>query len=57
MDGMTSYTPVTGRNTLPETFRLDSRELFRHAKTIEIEHKGKLYTLRVTRLGKLILTA
>lgn len=37
--------------------RLDSRNLFGSAKSVQIEHEGKVYELRVTRLGKLILTA
>mgnify|MGYP000728181513 CR=1 FL=1 len=37
--------------------RFDSRTLFGQAKSVHIEHEGKVYELRVTRLGKLILTA
>lgn len=37
--------------------RLNSQDLLRQAKTVEIEHDGKIYELRVTRLNKLILTA
>ncbi|SHH13309.1 hemin uptake protein HemP [Massilia sp. CF038] len=37
--------------------RLKSQDLLRQAKAIEIEHDGKIYELRVTRLNKLILTA
>jgi hemin uptake protein HemP len=37
--------------------RLNSHDLFQKAKTIEIEHEGKIYELRLTRLNKLILTA
>lgn len=37
--------------------RLDSRTLFGLGKSVQIEHEGKVYELRVTRLGKLILTA
>ena len=37
--------------------RFDSRNLFGQAKSVHIEHEGKVYELRVTRLGKLILTA
>ena len=37
--------------------RLNSHDLFQKAKTIEIEHDGKIYELRLTRLNKLILTA
>ena len=36
---------------------LDSRALFGEGKSVLIEHEGKVYELRVTRLGKLILTA
>ena len=36
--------------------RLSSAWLFRSAKEIEIEHRGDLYRLRQTALGKLILT-
>ena len=37
--------------------RLNSRDLFRQVKSVEIEHEGKVYQLRLTRLNKLILTA
>lgn len=37
--------------------RLNSHDLLQHAKAIEIEHDGKIYELRLTRLNKLILTA
>ena len=37
--------------------RLDSRKLFGQGKSVHIEHEGKVYELRITRLGKLILTA
>lgn len=39
------------------TARLNSHDLLQKAKTVEIEHDGKIYELRVTRLNKLILTA
>ena len=32
-----------------------SAELFGEAKLIQIEHHGKIYQLRITRQGKLIL--
>lgn len=35
---------------------LSSRELFRHTKTVCIEHNGEHYCLRLTRGNKLILT-
>lgn len=37
--------------------RFDSRKLFGQGKSVQIAHEGKVYELRVTRLGKLILTA
>ena len=40
--------------TLPS--RLNSSQLFRDAKTIEIDHGEQRYTLRVTKDNKLILT-
>ena len=36
--------------------RLSTAWLFQSAKEIEIEHRGDLYRLRQTALGKLILT-
>ena len=36
--------------------RLSSAWLFQSAKEIEIEHRGDVYRLRQTALGKLILT-
>ncbi len=36
--------------------QLSSRELFRHANTVRIEHNGEHYCLRRTRGNKLILT-
>lgn len=39
------------------TPRVNSQELLKQARCVEIEHEGKIYELRVTRLNKLILTA
>lgn len=36
--------------------RVDSSQLLRGARTVEIEHAGQRYTLRLTRENKLILT-
>jgi hemin uptake protein HemP len=36
--------------------RLDSRNLFRGAQEVEIAHNMHVYRLRLTALGKLILT-
>ena len=37
--------------------RIQSKDLFRHMREVEIEHEGRIYKLRVTQLNKLILTA
>lgn len=36
--------------------RLNSQSLLSHDREIEIEHGGQVYRLRLTALGKLILT-
>jgi hemin uptake protein HemP len=45
---------------LPATARppvvLESSELLRGARLVEIRHNGEIYRLQATRLGKLILT-
>ena len=40
-----------------QRIRLNSHDLLQQAKAVEIEHDGKIYELRLTRLNKLILTA
>lgn len=35
---------------------LSSQDLFRDSNTVEIEHRGQRYLLRLTRENKLILT-
>lgn len=35
---------------------IDSSDLFGTEKTLTIEHEGMVYTLRITRQGKLLLT-
>lgn len=37
--------------------RINSRDLFRQMREIEIAHEGRIYHLRLTQLNKLILTA
>lgn len=37
--------------------RLNSQDLLKQARAVQIEHDGKIYELRLTRLNKLILTA
>lgn len=57
------YNSETAPRTLPalpvegQAQRVSSAELLKHARRVEIEHEGKIYELRVTRLNKLILTA
>ena len=35
---------------------MESTDLFKGCKTVEIRHNGAIYRLQATRLGKLILT-
>lgn len=37
--------------------RISSRDLFRCAREVEIDHEGRIYRLRLTQLNKLILNA
>ncbi|HVR49855.1 MAG TPA: hemin uptake protein HemP [Pseudorhodoferax sp.] len=39
-----------------DALSLDSHELLRGQKTVEIKHNGSVYRLQTTKLGKLILT-
>lgn len=48
--GVTSRPPDTALR------RIDSRELLGTAQEVEISHTGRIYRLRLTALGKLILT-
>lgn len=45
--------PTTSAGNLP---RIGSEEILRGSNTVEIEHAGQRYLLRVTRENKLILT-
>lgn len=58
---MNSPTPPAYEAPAPaaqsQLLRLNSQDLLRQAKAVQIEHDGKIYELRVTRLNKLILTA
>lgn len=40
----------------PQRKRVSSQELLANEREIEIEHVGQLYRLRLTSLGKLLLT-
>lgn len=58
---MNSPTPPAQEAPAPaapsQLVRLNSQDLLRQARAVQIEHDGKIYELRVTRLNKLILTA
>ena len=43
-------------NTAPTALRISSERLFAGATELQIEHRGSLYRLKQTSLGKLILT-
>jgi hemin uptake protein HemP len=42
---------------VPAVRRVSSASLMQNEREVEIEHGNKIYRLRVTQLGKLILTA
>ena len=46
--------PTLGREQRPKV--LNSRDLFDSTNELIIDHKGQHYRLRITSLGKLILT-
>jgi hemin uptake protein HemP len=52
---MTTTAPP--KQAAPQPVRLNSHDLLQKAKAVQIEHDGKIYELRLTRLNKLILTA
>ncbi len=39
-----------------DTKKVDSKELFKEGNTVHIVHNGAVYTLRITKDNKLILT-
>lgn len=49
-----------GRSSVPKAqnshISVESTDLLRGSKTLEIRHNGSLYLLRTTKFGKLILT-
>ncbi|MRV76550.1 hemin uptake protein HemP [Duganella sp. FT92W] len=49
-------TPVTSNEPAPVR-RVTSAALMQDQREVEIEHNNKIYRLRITQLGKLILTA
>jgi len=48
--------PLPGGKPAAQPARIASRALFGDAAVVLIEHEGETYSLRRTRLGKLILT-
>ena len=51
--------PTEPAQRIPQAARsrpLDSEQLLRGRRIVEISHNGELYRLQATRLGKLILT-
>ncbi|KQV80377.1 hypothetical protein ASD15_16120 [Massilia sp. Root351] len=49
--------PAPVRSPAPAVRRLTSAGLMQDQREVEIEHGNKVYRLRITQLGKLILTA
>jgi hemin uptake protein HemP len=58
---MSTHKPIDDRTPAPvvpmaQQRRVSSAELLGDQRELRIEHQGEQYTLRLTRLGKLILT-
>ena len=51
-----SLSPIAPVPTPGQTPRIDSRQLLQGSATLEIDHAGQRYQLRITRENKLILT-
>jgi hemin uptake protein HemP len=49
-------TPSVHTPAQPNTPRLNSQDLLGRHRELEIDHGGQIYRLRLTSLGKLILT-
>jgi hemin uptake protein HemP len=47
---------IPSRNSAAKQVCVDSAELLKGQKVIEIKHNGAVYRLQATKLGKLILT-
>lgn len=56
MDSQPKPAPQQPNPPAPLPSRLDSEAILRGATSVEIEHAGQRYLLRVTRENKLILT-
>jgi hemin uptake protein HemP len=53
---LASGTPAAALQSLQPRKQISSRSLLEDQREVEIEHAGQIYRLRVTALGKLILT-
>jgi hemin uptake protein HemP len=53
----TSSAPRNSDAATQPVARINSRDLFRQMREVEIAHEGRIYRLRLTQLNKLILTA
>ena len=51
-----SAEPAPGKRLVPRLRRVCSKDLFQNARDLIIVHNEEEYRLRITRLGKLILT-
>ena len=60
VDSRSTDSPVQRSDALgagePRIRTLDSQDLLGASREVRIRHQGESYTLRLTRLGKLILT-
>ncbi len=54
----TPIQPLSAAPTVrePDVLRIESQRLFAGAQEVQIEHRGVVYRLKQTSLGKLILT-
>lgn len=57
LDSVDNAAPASVTKEARRTKRIKSQDLFQQAREVEIEHAGRIYTLRLTQLNKLILTA
>lgn len=61
VQGETTAGPASGSRKTADAeqpiARINSSDLFRQMREVEIAHEGRIYRLRLTQLNKLILTA
>ena len=53
---MMKASPETGDGTVAPLPRYDAKDLTQGGEVAQIHLEGQVYTLRITRMGKLILT-